>query len=235
MIHHQFKTSRSPRQVAPRPSPPSGVRCHDASRWVWPHRTLSHNSHENPIIYLIYPIVWWIVDDPITVTHPHGYSVAMCLVQLHTGLSPRSALCLTWVLPVRTISPHQKNMRVGEYESKLLPTVVWRAVYHYFTTIIKILTIDASVFGSCSKFSNAQKTKKLAVPDRPPLWQANRKGFGVVQKSRPNLPVPALGVKETGFMPSISAYGFSKIYLGKSYGIWKVDLLLCNVMYLSNL
>ena len=88
------------------------------------HRTLSHNSHEHPIIYLIYPIVWWIVDDPITVTHPHGYSVAMCLVQLHTGLSPRSEMCLTWVLPVRTISPHQKNMRVGKYESKLLPTVV---------------------------------------------------------------------------------------------------------------
>ena len=126
----------------------------------------------------------------------------------------------------------KKNMRVGKYESKLLPIVVWRAVYHYFTTIIKILTIDASVFGSCSKFSNAQKTKKLAVPDRPPLWQANRKGFGVVQKSRPNLPVPALGVKETGFMPSISAYGFSKIYLGKSYGIWKVDLLLSSVLYL---
>lgn len=83
-----------------------------------------------------------------------------CCYVLHTGLSPRSEMCLTWVLPVRTISPHQKNMRVGKYESKLLPTVVWRAVYPSFTTIINIQTIDASVFGSCSKFSNAQKTSR---------------------------------------------------------------------------
>ena len=41
------------------------------------HRTLSHNSDENPIIYLIYPIIWWIVDDPTMVIRLGIYHISV--------------------------------------------------------------------------------------------------------------------------------------------------------------
>jgi hypothetical protein len=41
------------------------------------HRTLSHNIDENPIIYLIYPIMWWIVDDPIMVIRLGIYHISV--------------------------------------------------------------------------------------------------------------------------------------------------------------
>lgn len=41
------------------------------------HRKLSHNIDENPIIYLIYPIMWWIVDDPIMVIRLGIYHISV--------------------------------------------------------------------------------------------------------------------------------------------------------------